>query len=64
MEEFRYTPTKSSLNFVRTPCGIFILSVDTHKDYRSKGGASRLLQQVKDIGQPIYLDASATDDNK
>jgi hypothetical protein len=63
-EEFSYTPTKSTLNFVRTPQGIFILSVDTPEEYRGKGGASRLLQQVKDIGQNIYLDASATDDNK
>lgn len=63
-EEILYKPTSSSINFVKTPVGIFILSLDTPEEYKGMGGATNLLQQVKNMKYNIYLEADASDNNK
>ena len=55
--------THSSIDYVNTPYGIFVLSIDTPKEFRGRGGASRLLQQVIKLGD-VYLEADASEDNK
>lgn len=55
--------TMASLDYVCTPYGIFILSIDTPKEFRGKGGASRLLQTVIKLDD-TYLEADASEDNR
>jgi len=54
------TATGATVDYVRTPEGLFVLSMDTPAESQGKGGATRLLNELRRKG-PVILEANASE---
>lgn len=56
--------TQSTVDYVDTPYGRFILSLDTPEQFRNRGGATRVIKKALNCKSIIYLEADASDPKK